>query len=132
MSDEPFIYHYNTDEVSATISTLDTKTVIKGYGKRKSDTKNYNPIKPKDLTYSGTFDKSGTWSTTTVGASYSKQFECKWGNETLVWTLKKMAKGGLVDVYLDDKRLVVMSVTVSRLNQNKSQLVKLSERHTYL
>ena len=35
MSDEPFIYHYNTDEVSATISTLDTKTVIKGYGKRK-------------------------------------------------------------------------------------------------
>ena len=93
---------------------------------------NYNPIKPKDLTYSGTFDKSGTWSTTTVGASYSKQFECKWGNETLVWTLKKMAKGGLVDVYLDDKRLVVMSVTVSRLNQNKSQLVKLAERHTYL
>ena len=64
---------------------------------------NYNPIKPKDLTYSGTFDKSGTWSTTTVGASYSKQFECKWGNETLVWTLKKMV--GLVDVYLDDKKV---------------------------
>lgn len=107
MSDEPFIYHYNTDEVSATISTLDTKTYIKGYGKKKekSDTKNYSPIKPKDLTYSGTFDKSGTWSTTTVGASYSKQFECKWGNETLVWTLKKMSKGGLVDVYLDDKKI---------------------------
>ena len=106
MSEEPFIYHYNTDEVSATISTLEMKTFIKGYGKKKekSETKNYNPIKPKDLSLSGTFNKTGTWSTESVGASYSKDFECKWGNETLIWTLKKMSKGGLVDVYLDDKK----------------------------
>ncbi len=107
MSNEPFIYHYNTDEVSATISTLEMKTYIRGYGKKKekSETKNYNPVKPKDLTLSGTFNKSGTWSTENVGASYSKEFECKWGNETLVWTLKKMSKGGTLDVYLDDLKI---------------------------
>ncbi|MCE5000504.1 prophage endopeptidase tail family protein [Staphylococcus warneri] len=107
MSDEPFIYHYNTDEVTATISTLEMKTLIKGYGKKKekSETKNYNPIKPKDLLLTGTFNKSGTWSTESVGASYSKEFECKWGNETLIWTLKKMSKGGTLDVYLDGSKI---------------------------
>ncbi|GEQ04574.1 peptidase [Staphylococcus gallinarum] len=107
MSEEPFIYHYNTDEVSAMISTLDLKTYIEGYGKKKtkSETKNYKPIKPKELSYSGPFDKTGTWSTESVGASYSKDFECKWGNETLVWTLKKMSKGGTLDVYLDHKKI---------------------------
>ena len=39
MSDEPFIYHYNTDEVTATISTLEMKTLIKGYGKKKRSLK---------------------------------------------------------------------------------------------
>src|SRR5699024_1600572 len=105
LSQEPIIYKLNNDEVQATVTTTELKTYIQGYGKKKtkSETKNYNPIKPKDLSYSGAFIKDGTWRTESVGASYSKTFNCKWGNETLEFTLKKMAKGGLMDVYLDDE-----------------------------
>ena len=79
------------------------KTYVKGYGKKKSktETKNYSPIKPPDLVFNGAFLKEGTWRTETVGASYQKTFNCKWGNETLTWTLKKMSRGGLLDVYID-------------------------------
>ena len=103
LSQEPIIYRLNNDEVQATVTTTDLKTYIQGYGKKrtKAETKNYNPIKPKDLSYSGTFIKDGTWRTETVGASYSKTFNCKWGNENLEFTLKKMSKGGVLDVYLD-------------------------------
>ena len=103
MADIPLIYKYNSSEVQATISTMDVKTYIQGYGKKKTkaETKNYNPVKPKDISYSGTFIKEGTWRTENVGASYTKTFNCKWGNERLEWNLKKMSKGGLIDVYLD-------------------------------
>ena len=103
MADIPLIYKYNSSEVQATITTTDVKTYIQGYGKKKTkaETKNYKPMKPKDLSYSGTFIKDGTWRTENVGDSYTKTFNCKWGNETLEWTLKKMAKGGLLDIYLD-------------------------------
>lgn len=105
LSQEPIIYKLNNVEVQATVTTTDLKTYIKGYGKKrtKSETKNYNPIKPKDLSYSGTFIKDGTWRTESVGASYTKKVNCKRGNETLEWTLKKMSKGGKLDVYLDDE-----------------------------
>ncbi|MGO2108313.1 MAG: prophage endopeptidase tail family protein [Staphylococcus equorum] len=105
MSDLPLIYKYNSSEVQATTSTTDVRTYIQGYGKKKTkaETKNYSPVKPKDMSYSGTFIKDGTWRTEVVGASYSKEINCKWGNEILEWTLKKMAKGGLLDVYLDDE-----------------------------
>lgn len=107
MSDMPLIYKYNSSEVQATVTTTDVKTYIQGYGKKKTkaETKNYSPMKPKDLSYSGTFIKDGTWRTESVGASYTKTFNCKWGNETLEWTLKKMAKGGILDVYLDDEHI---------------------------
>nr|WP_039067649.1 prophage endopeptidase tail family protein [Staphylococcus shinii] len=105
MADIPLIYKYNSSEVQATVTTTDVKTYIQGYGKKKTkaETKNYSPVKPKDISYSGTFIKDGTWRTEIVGASYSKEINCKWGNEILEWTLKKMAKGGLLDVYLDDE-----------------------------
>ena len=105
MADIPLIYKYNSSEVQATVTTTDVKTYIQGYGKKKTkaETKNYNPVKPKDISYSGTFIKDGTWRTEVVGASYSKEINCKWGNETLEWTLKKMAKGGLLDIYLDNE-----------------------------
>ena len=104
-SNIPLIYKYNSSEVQATTTTTDIKTYIQGFGKKKTkaETNNYNPMKPKDLNYSGTFIKDGTWRTEVVGASYTKTFNCKWGNETLEWTLKKMSKGGLVDVYLDNE-----------------------------
>src|SRR5699024_3480468 len=96
-------YRYNNDEVKATVDTKDMRTFIKGFGKKKNktETKNYNPIKPPNLEFNGTFLKEGTWRTESVGASYTKTFNCKWGNEILEWTLKKMSKGGLLDVYLD-------------------------------
>ena len=105
MADIPLIYKYNSSEVQATVTTTDVKTYIQGYGKKKTkaETKNYSPVKPKDISYSGTFIKDGTWRTEVVGASYSKEINCKWGNEILEWTLKKMAKGGLLDVYLDEE-----------------------------
>ena len=107
LSDEPIIDRLNSDEVQSTINTTELKTYIQGYGKKKTkaETKNYNPIKPKDLSYSGTFIKDGTWRTESVGASYTKTFNCKWGNETLEWTLKKMSKGGVLDVYLDGEHV---------------------------
>ena len=40
-----------------------------------------------------------------VGASYTKTFNCEYGNETLEWTLKKMSKGGVLDIYLDDEHV---------------------------
>ncbi|SUM33736.1 prophage endopeptidase tail family protein [Staphylococcus gallinarum] len=77
---------------------LIVKTYIQGYGqkKTKTETKNYNPIKPPDLKFNGKFFKEGTWRTQNVGDSYEKTFECKWGNETLTWTLKKLSRGGIV------------------------------------
>ncbi|OOV78912.1 prophage endopeptidase tail family protein [Mammaliicoccus fleurettii] len=105
MSEVELIGGYNVDEASVSVNTQEQKTYIKGYGKKKTktETKNYNPIKPPDLTYNGTFFKEGTWRTQVVGASYEKQFECKWGNETLTWSLKKLSRGGLLDVYIDNQ-----------------------------
>ncbi len=107
MSDIPLIYLYNSSEATVTTTTTDIFNYIQGYGKKKTkkETQNYNPIKPKDLNYSGSFIKEGTWRTEKVGASYTKTFECKHGNETLEWTLKKMSKGGILDVYLDGEKI---------------------------
>lgn len=104
-SDEVLIYKYNNDYVKVKTTTTDLKTIIKGYGKKKNktETKNYAPFKPKDLNYSSAFIKDGTWRTEEIGASYSKEFECKHGNEQLEWTLKKMSKGGMLEVYIDGK-----------------------------
>ena len=105
VSDIEFIGGYNIDEASVSVNTQEQKTVITGYGKKKTktETKNYSPVKPPDLTYKGKFFKEGTWRTQEVGASYEKRFECKWGNETLTWSLKKLSRGGLLDVYLDNE-----------------------------
>lgn len=46
MAEEVIRYKYNTDEVSASVTTTELKTFIRGYGKKTSkETKNYNPIK---------------------------------------------------------------------------------------
>ncbi|MDN6838532.1 MAG: phage tail protein, partial [Staphylococcus equorum] len=105
LADFPIIYRYNNDEISATTDTLNLKTYIKGYGKKKTktETKNYSAIKPPNLNYSGKFFKEGTWRTQELGAYYEKELECKWGNETLTWSLKKLSRGGLLDVYIDNK-----------------------------
>lgn len=53
----------------------------------------------------GKYTKKGTWFTTNIGDSYTKTFTCKWGNERLTWTNRKMSMGGYVDVYLDDRKI---------------------------
>lgn len=105
MAEEIIRYKYNTDEVSASVTTTDLKTYIRGYGKKKTkaETKNYSPIKTPQMTFNGNFIKKGTWRTETKGDSYEREFNCKWGNETLEFSLKKGEKGGLWDVHLDDE-----------------------------
>lgn len=106
-SEEVLIYEYNITGVSAKVDTTELKTYIKGYGKKKTkkETKNYNPVKTTDLSLKGEYTKKGTWFTTEVGASYTKTFNCKWGNERLTWTNKKMNKGGRVEVFLDGNKI---------------------------
>ena len=102
-SDEPLIYKYNNDDVQVNIDTKELKTIVRGYGKKKTktETKNYNPLKPSNLKFGGSFIKEGTWRTESVGASYSADFTCKWGKERLEWSLKKMSKGGMLEVFID-------------------------------
>ena len=98
---------YNTDETSVSVNTADLKTRIRGFGKKKSktETKNYSPIKPPNLTYHGEFIKEGTWRTEQIGASFSCDVKCKWGNETITFKLKKMLRGGIMTLYLDGNKI---------------------------
>lgn len=122
----PIIYRSNSDELSADIVTTDMKTYVKGYGKKKTaeETKNYQPIKPKDLTLSGAYKKDGTWYSETNGASYTKTFVCQWGNETLTWTNKLLSRGGMVDVYLDNKKIGTYSQYSKRSKTNQTVIKK--------
>src|SRR5699024_1085657 len=53
VTDVELIGGYNVDEANVSINTQEQKTYIRGFGKKKtkSETKNYNPIKPPNLTY---------------------------------------------------------------------------------
>lgn len=103
MSDEVIMYKYNTDEVQASVNTTEMKTIVEGYGKKKTakETKNYKPVKTPQLKLSGTFIKTGTWRTEKKGASFEVEVKCEWGNETLMFNFKKGEKGGVWDFYLD-------------------------------
>ena len=118
-------YRYNNDEVKATVDTKEMKTFIKGYGKKKSksETKNYQPLKPTDLTYSGTFIKEGTWRTEQIGASFSCTVNCKWGNEIIEMSFKKMSKGGNVKIEVDGEVLGIYKA-YSRAATTETLLLK--------
>lgn len=107
LSDVVLYYTANTQDTSAVITTTDLKTFAKGYGRKKTktETKNYSPIKPKNLKISGTSSKEGTWWISTVGGYFEKTFTCKWGDEVLVWANKKASLGGKVDIYLDGEKV---------------------------
>ena len=106
-AETPIIYRGNSDELEATIVTTELRTFGKAYGKKKTitETKKYDPIKTPKLKLSGTYNKDGTWFTETVGGSYEKTFNCKWGNEDLIWTRKRASRGGKIDVYLDGVKI---------------------------
>jgi len=118
-------YRFNNDEVKATVDTKDLKTFIKGYGKKKtkSETKNYQPLKPSDLSYNGIFIKEGTWRTEQIGASFSCTVNCKWGNETIEMSFKRMSKGGNVKIEVDGKVLGIYKA-YSRAATTETLLLK--------
>lgn len=118
-------YRYNNDEVNATVDTKDMKTYVKGYGKKKtkSETKNYQPLKPSDLSYNGTFIKEGTWRTEQIGASFSCTVNCKWGNEIIEMSFKKMSKGGNVKIEVDGEVLGIYKA-YSRAATTETLLLK--------
>lgn len=119
-------YKYNNDEVQASIDTKNLKTIIRGYGKKlsESETKNYAPAKPKDLTYSGKFIKDGTWRTEEIGASFLYTLNCKYGNETIIFTLKRMSKGGLINLYYDGKKIGEYSCYSKSSNTQNVEITK--------
>lgn len=81
-------------------------------------------MKPENLTYTGTFIKEGTWRTEQIGASFSYTLNCKYGNETIVFNLKRMSKGGLLDLYYDGKKLGEYSCYSKSANTQAITLTK--------
>ncbi|MEJ7220606.1 prophage endopeptidase tail family protein [Staphylococcus gallinarum] len=132
-SDEVLVYKYNTNEAQASVSTAELKTYIKGFGKKYTDkeTKNYSAKKPADLSYSGKFVKEGTWYTEEVGASYTGTVECKFGNEEITWTLKKMSKGGMLDVFLDGEKVGTYDCYSKTAKSEKITLLKKASKGTH-
>lgn len=96
-------YKFNTIDMNCSINSNDVKNFIKVFGKKitTSESKKYNAIKTPDVTLKGKFIKTGTYRTETPKDYYSTTLNCKWGNETVEWTLKKMSKGGIVQVYFN-------------------------------
>lgn len=107
LSNEPIVYKYNNDKINVKTSITQLETYIKGYGKKKTEkeTKNYNPIKTTDLKMSGTFNKKGTYSTEEKGAYYTATLNAKWGNETVEFKMKRGKLGGIISVYIDNKKV---------------------------
>lgn len=132
-SDEVLVYKYNTSEAQATISTTDLKTYIKGFGQKYTDkeTKNYSAKKPRDLSYSGSFVKEGTWYTDEVGASYTGTVRCDFGNEEITWTLKKMSKGGMLDIYLDGEKINTYDCYSKTAKSEKITLMKKASKGSH-
>ncbi len=107
MSDIEILGDYNNDEISLSVDNQEQKTYIKGYGKKiaSKEYKNYSPYKTPELSYQGNFIKESTWYTEKVGDIFSKTFNCKWGNETLTFTMKKGSLGGLIKVFIDNEEV---------------------------
>lgn len=103
--DLPIIYRFNTDEISVNTDIKSLETYIAGYGGKKTEkeTKNYNPLKVKDLKLNGSFSEKGTITTETVGDYYTANINSKFGNEMIEWNMKKGNRGGMVKVEMDNK-----------------------------
>lgn len=126
MTEKVIRYKYNTDDVSASVSTLDLRTVIKAYGKKhkSSETKNYQPYKPKDLSYTSDFVKEKTWGTEKVGGKMSVTINCKFGHETVRYTIKKGKDGGIFEAYMDGDYIGKYSCWHSSAKSETMDLIK--------
>lgn len=125
-SEQIIRYRYNTDTVTATVSTLDLRTAIKVYGKKytSEEKKNYSPIKTPSVKYTGTFIKDQTYRTEVVGAKATINFKCKFGDETVRFTIKKGKQGGLYNLFLDGKKLKQISCYAKTAQSETIDLVK--------
>ncbi|PTK27522.1 prophage endopeptidase tail family protein [Mammaliicoccus sciuri] len=127
-------YKHNTDNVSASVSTLELRTAIKAYGKKysASETKNYSPIKTPQLTYSSSFKKESSYYSETPSAKQSYVITCKFGDETLRHTIKKGPLGGLFETFVDGNSLGTKSCWAKSSSSETIDLIKgLSKgRHT--
>lgn len=83
---------------------------------RKERYKNYSPLKPEDFTYSSDFHKEKTWGTDVVGGRATVSVKCKFGNETIRYTIKKDLMEDCLMHLLMDKRLVHLAVGLKMLN----------------
>lgn len=119
-------YRYNTDTVTATVSTLDLRTAIKVYGKKytSEEKSNYSPIKTPSIKFTGTFIKEQTYRTEIVGAKATINFKCKFGDETIRFTIKKGKQGGLYNLFLDGKKLKQISCYAKSAQSETIDLIK--------
>lgn len=109
-SDVVLRYRYNTEDITVTTDTSNLKTYIKAYGKKKdTEDKNYNKVQVKALDFVGKFEKTGTFYTEEINANFSTSIDARWANDSLSFRLKKDKQGGLLDVYLDNKKIKTLS-----------------------
>lgn len=125
-SEKVIRYQYNTDTVSATVSTLELRTAIKVFGKKYTaeEKKNYNPIRTTDIKYSNGFIKEGTYRTETIGSKATINFDCKYGNETVRFTIKKGSQGGIYKLILDGKQIKQISCFAKSVQSETIDLIK--------
>lgn len=125
-TEEIIRYRYNTDSIKASVSTLELKTAVRAYGKKleKKDTKNYAPLKPENLTYTSDFQKEKTWGTDVIGGRATVNISCKYGNETIRYTIKKGPNGGLFDAFIDSKKIGTYSCWSKDIESQTIDLIK--------
>lgn len=125
-SDEPIIYKYNSSEVQVNTKTNNLKTYIEGYGKKLKEPKTkkkYDPILSMDLTFNGNLNKNyKTWFLNDVRDYFEYEIECKYGSESLTWTMVKNSKGGNAEVFIDDESVGIYSTYGKDFDKKKIQI----------
>lgn len=121
-SNYPIIYKYNNDEIQVNTKTDNLKTYIEGYGKKKKnpgEDKEYDPVLSKDLKLHGNINKKySTWWLNDVGDYFETEVNCKYGKESLDWSIRMRDKGGRAAVYIDGK-LTGIYETYSKSSKTK-------------
>lgn len=126
MTEEIIRHPYNTDTMDLKVSTLELRTVIKAYGQKykSEETKNYQSIKPPQLSYTNDFQKEKTWGTDKIGGKATVTIDCKYGDETIIYTIKKGKDGGLFDAYIDGNKIGRYSCWAKSAGSEKIDLKK--------
>lgn len=126
LTEEIIRHPYNTDNMNLKVSTLELRTVIKAYGQKykSEETRNYKSIKPPHLSYTNDFKKEKTWGTDKVGGKATVTIDCKFGDETIIYTIKKGKDGGLFDAYIDGNKIGRYSCWAKSAGSEKIDLKK--------